>query len=57
MKDPSRSASYRDLHVEIDNEVRLRTQLYDTKDDFNFPKIRRGLPKTKYSTYVAYSFL
>jgi len=31
------SASYLDLHVEIDSEVRLRTKLYDKRDDFNFP--------------------
>ena len=32
-----RSASYLDLHLEIDNEGRLRTKLYDKRDDFNFP--------------------
>ena len=32
-----RSASYLDLHLEIDNEGRLRIQLYDKRDDFNFP--------------------
>ena len=26
-----------DLHLEIDSEGRLRTKLYDKKDDFNFP--------------------
>ena len=31
------SASYLDLHLEIDNEGRLRTKLYDKRDDFNFP--------------------
>jgi hypothetical protein len=31
------SASYLDLHLEIDSEGRLRTKLYDNKDDFNFP--------------------
>ena len=35
--DTCRSASYLDLHLEIDSEVRLRTKLYDKKDDFNFP--------------------
>ena len=33
----TRSASYLDLHIEIGNEGRLRTQLYDKRDDFNFP--------------------
>ena len=32
----SLSASYLDLHLEIDSEWRLRTKLYDKRDDFNF---------------------
>ena len=32
-----RSASYLDLHLEIDSEGWLRTILYDKRDDFNFP--------------------
>jgi hypothetical protein len=32
-----RSASYLDLHLEIDSEERLRTKRYDKTDDFNFP--------------------
>ena len=32
-----RSASYLDIHLDIDNEERLRTKLYDKRDDFNFP--------------------
>jgi hypothetical protein len=36
-KDTDRSASYLDLHLEIDSEGRLRTKLYDKRDDFNFP--------------------
>ena len=35
--DTDRTASYLDLHLEIDNEGRIRTKLYDKKDDFNFP--------------------
>ena len=31
------SASYLDLHLEVDSEGRLRTKLYDKRDDFNFP--------------------
>jgi hypothetical protein len=31
------SASYLDLHLEIDSDGRLRTKLYDKWDDFNFP--------------------
>ena len=33
----ARSASYIDLHLEIDSEGRLRTKLYDKRDDFDFP--------------------
>ena len=32
-----RFASYIDLDIEIDSEGRLRTKLYDRRDDFNFP--------------------
>ena len=32
-----RSASYLDLHLDIDSEWRLRTKLYDKINDFNFP--------------------
>jgi hypothetical protein len=35
--DTDRSALYLDLHLEIDSEGRLRTKLYDKRDDFNFP--------------------
>jgi hypothetical protein len=45
--DPTRSALYLELHVEIDNEWRIRTKLCDKRDDFNFPKIRRGPSKDK----------
>jgi hypothetical protein len=34
--DIDRSASYLDLHLEIDNEGRLRTKHYDKRDDFHF---------------------
>jgi hypothetical protein len=37
--DTDRSASYIDLCLEIDKEGRLRTKLYDKKDDFNFPSV------------------
>jgi hypothetical protein len=35
--DTDKSASYLDLHLEIDSDGRLRTKLYDKSDDFNFP--------------------
>jgi hypothetical protein len=31
------SASYLDLHLEIDSEEQLRMKLYDKRDDFNCP--------------------
>ena len=35
-----RSASYLDLNLEIDSQGRLRTKLYDKRDDFNFPIVK-----------------
>jgi hypothetical protein len=35
--DTDASASYLDLHLEIDNKGWLRTTPYDKRDDFNFP--------------------
>ena len=35
--DTQKSASYLDLHLEIDNGGRLKTTLYDIHDDFTFP--------------------
>ena len=34
--DTVKSASYLDLHLKIDNEGRLKTKLYDKRDDFSF---------------------
>ena len=35
--DTAKSGSYLDLHLEIDNEDRLKTKLHDKRDDFSFP--------------------
>ena len=35
--DTDRSASYLDLHLKIESEGRLRTKLYDKRDEINFP--------------------
>jgi hypothetical protein len=35
--DSDRSASYLDLHLEIESDGRFRTKLWDKRDDFNFP--------------------
>jgi hypothetical protein len=34
--DTDKSASYLDLHLEIDSDGWLKTKLYDKRDDFNF---------------------
>jgi hypothetical protein len=39
-----RYASFLDLHLEIDSEWRLRTQLYDKRDYLNFPFICSNIP-------------
>jgi hypothetical protein len=33
------SAAYLDLHLEIDSEGRLRTKIYDKRDDLNLPVV------------------
>ena len=33
------SAAYLDLHHEIDSESRLRTKIYDKRDDLNLPVV------------------
>jgi hypothetical protein len=38
--DTDTSASYLDLHFEIDSEGRLRTKLDDKRDAFKFPRDR-----------------
>ena len=38
--DIDRSAWYLDLHLEIDSDGRLRTKLYDNRDDFNLPLVK-----------------
>jgi hypothetical protein len=57
--DTYRSASYIDLHLEIDSEGQLRTKLYDKRDDFNlpivnFPFICSNIPATPaYGVYIS----
>jgi len=58
----SRSALYIDLHLEIDNEGRLRTQFYDKRNDsniyfpiVNFPFIWTNFPTAP--TYEVYKSL
>ena len=57
--DTNRSASYLDLHLEIDGEGWLRTKLYDKRDDFNFlivnfPFICSNIPAVPaYGVYIS----
>ena len=44
--DTDRFASYLDLQLEIDRVGRLRTKLYDKRDDFNQDFLDRGLQLT-----------
>ena len=46
------SASYLDIHREIESEERLRTKLYDKRDDFNFPIV--NFPYISSSITAAY---
>ena len=48
------SASYLDLHLEIDNEGRLKTKLYDKRDDFNFPIVNFPFVCSKIPAAPAY---
>ena len=56
-----RSTSNLDLHLEIDSEGRLRTKLYDKRDDLNFPImnfpfIRSNIPAAPaYGVYISQS--
>ena len=57
--DTDTSASYLDLHLEIDSEGRLRTKLYDKREDFifpivNFPFICSSIPAAPtYGVYIS----
>jgi hypothetical protein len=57
--DTDRSASYLDLHLEIDSEGRLRTKLYDKRYDFNLPIVNfpficsNILPAPGYGVYFS----
>jgi len=56
--DTDRFASYLDLHLEIDSEWRLRTIIYDKRDDFNFlivdfPFICSNIPAAPHMEYIS----
>jgi len=52
--DTARSVSYFDLHLQIDSEGRLRTKLYDKRDDFNFPIVNFPFICSYISAALAY---
>ena len=52
--DTDRSASYIDLHLEIDSRGRLRRKLYDKRDDFNVPIVNFPFICSNFSTAPAY---
>ena len=43
-----------DLHLEIDNEWRLKTNLYDKRDDFTFPLVKFPFISSNIPTSPAY---
>ena len=57
--DTDKSASYLDLHLHIYSDGRLRTNLYDKRDDFNFPIVTfpcicRNIPAAPpYGVYIS----
>ena len=56
--DTVKSALYLDLHLEIDNAGRLKTQFYDKKDDFsfqivNFPFLSSNIPAAPAYGYIS----
>ena len=59
--DTDMSASYLDLHLEIDSEGWLRTKLYDKRVDFNFPIVNFPFICSKipaapaYKEYISFS--
>jgi len=56
------SASYLDIHLEIDNEGQLRTKHYDKRDYFNFsivnfPFLCSNIPTSSaYGVYISQLF-
>ena len=58
-----RSASYLDLHLEIDNDGRLKTKLYDKRHDVNFPIVNipcicSNIPAASaYGVYISHLML
>ena len=51
--DTDRFASYLDIHLEIDSEGRLRTKLYDKRDDFKFLICSNTPAAPVYGVYIS----
>ena len=57
IKDPTetdRSTTFLELHIGIDSEGRLRSKLYDKRDDFNFPIVNFPFIKSNIPAAPAY---
>ena len=55
--DTARSASYLDLHLEIDNDGRLRTKIYNKRDDFNFSTVNFSFMYSNIPAAPAYGYI
>ena len=51
------SATYLGLHLEIGSEGRLRTKLYDKRDDFNFPIVNFPFICSSIPAYGVYIYI
>lgn len=51
-RDATRSDSYHDLHLQINNEDQIRTTLYDRRGHINFPFILIKLNQILYLFYI-----
>ena len=52
--DTARCASYLDLYLKIDSDCRLRTKLYNKRNDFDFPIVNFPFISSNISTAHAY---
>ena len=52
--DTDRFAAFLDIHIGIDSEGRLRSKLYDKRDDFNFPIVNFPFIKSNIPAAPAY---
>ena len=55
--DTDKSASYLDLHLHIYSDGRLRTNLYDKRDDFNFPIVTFHVYVAKFQQHLHMEYI